>query len=277
MMFNIQKLKLLFLEIIFFLIIQFFGIFIALNFMISGEYVSFPQLSIFWFIIAFIVMTLFIIFSMKYIKTGIIFKIAFIILIFTGVNYSAQIFFSNKISFFFSVLFIVLWILIDRVFMHDIAILFAIAGVGAQLGLSLTVGSVLILFAVLSIYDVFAVYKTRHMVKMFKQLSNKGVFLALIVPFNFKNFLNKTKKIHIGRDVLVLGTGDLVFPLIFAVSCLKISLMTSMFVVFGAVFGLIVIFYLLLKQSQRQALPALPPIAFGSLVGFIVSLIIQTI
>ncbi len=272
-----NNLKLLFSQVLFFLLIQLFGLVIALDFIKKEAYSSIPRLSVFWFVIAFAVMTFLLIFSLKYIKTGALFRIAFIILIFTGAYYAFSMFFSSQISFFFSAVFIVLWILIDNILIHDFAIAFAVAGVGAQLGLSLSVGSVLILFALLSLYDVLAVYKTKHMVKMFKSLSGKGVLLALIIPFKLKNFLLKTKKAKIGKDFLVLGTGDLAFPLIFAISCLRINLMTSLFVIAGAIFGLIIIFFLLLNQDERKAMPALPPIAFGSILGFVIALIFQSI
>ena len=71
----------------------------------------------------------------------------------------------------------------------------------------------------------------------------------------------------------MIGTGDIAFPIIFAVSALSLGIVHSIAVIFGAFVGLFFI-HLILSQKGSGAIPALPPIVFASLVAFIVSFLI---
>ena len=73
---------------------------------------------------------------------------------------------------------------------------------------------------------------------------------------------------------LLLGTGDIAFPLIFAVSVLNVSLISAISVALGSIVGAALVFYLLIHQPVKRAIPALPPIALCSILGFLVSLLL---
>ena len=103
---------------------------------------------------------------------------------------------------------------------------------------------------------------------------SKGVLLSIAIPINPKDFFKKTATIKPRSGFLLLGTGDLAFPLVFAIAALKISLVSSLFIVAGSVIGAAVVFYLLTQQVQHRALPALPPIAICSTIAFVISLFI---
>jgi len=76
----------------------------------------------------------------------------------------------------------------------------------------------------------------------------------------------KISKVPDKRKFVMLGTGDLVFPIILAVSVFgEFSLLHSLFVVVGSLVGILIV-HLLLTQKKIQALPALPPITFGALL-----------
>jgi presenilin-like A22 family membrane protease len=169
---------------------------------------------------------------------------------------------------------LVLWLIARNVLVHDIAIILAIAGISAEVGLAMSLPTILILITALSVYDVIAVYRTKHMVEMFKTLVHKGVFLAIIIPFFAKDFLQKTKNVEPGQNYVMLGTGDLAFPLIFAAAVLKTSFLSSLFVIAGAAIGVAIIYIMLITQVQRRAMPALPPIALCSVIAFLISLLV---
>ena len=158
---------------------------------------------------------------------------------------------------------------------HNAAIVLAVSGIGATLGLILPVIAIIILLLVLSVYDFIAVFKTKHMVKMFSSLMKKGTPLAVIIPEKFGDvgssvhtaITTKISRAPDKRKFVMLGTGDLVFPIILAVSVFgEFSLLHSLFVVAGSLIGIVII-HLLLTSKKFKALPALPPITAGSLIG----------
>ena len=212
--------------------------------------------------------------ALKYLKREIGFKIFFMVLIVIGTNAIFSSFMSDVPAMLIAIGILLGWVFFKFIWMHNLAIMLALTGISVQLGMSMSVSTIIILITFLSIYDVIAVYKTRHMVKLFKSLVDKGVILSIIVPFKLKQFLRPTETVEPGKGYLLLGTGDIAFPLIFAVSVLKFSLTSAIFVAGGALIGVAVVFHLLTSQAQRKALPALPPIAVFSILGFVISLLI---
>jgi len=78
-----------------------------------------------------------------------------------------------------------------------------------------------------------------------------------------------------GKTVVVLGGGDMLFPLIFAVSIIPFSLASSMIVAGFSVLGLLSGFlYFLFQNKKRAPIPALPPIALFSILGYLIALAI---
>jgi presenilin-like A22 family membrane protease len=156
----------------------------------------------------------------------------------------------------------------------------AIAGIGARIGLILPVDAVIIILIVLSIYDYIAVYKTKHMVKMFKNLISRNVPLSLIVPTKLEGMKAKVDDASPGKDkkgkrkFMMLGTGDIAFPVIFAVAAARHSLFSGIAVIFGAFFGIIAV-YSILINSKKGAIPALPPIAACTIIAFILSIMVE--
>jgi len=202
------------------------------------------------------------------------FKLIFVIFIVSGTKQVFSAFFPFLIASIIALAILAIWLLMPIVIVHNIALLFAIAGISAAFGLSVSIQTMIFILGALSLYDVLAVYKTKHMVKMFKGMMNRGVLLAMIVPLKLRGFFEKTSNIKPQSGFMLLGTGDVAFPLIFAVTVMKESITASIFVVGGALVGVASVYALLLYQTQRRALPALPPIASGAILGFILSTLI---
>ena len=269
-----NKTKVLFSELTLFAIIQFLGIFVASKFLMRRpEVLAAPEISLTFFIAVFLLSIVFIFIAMRLFKNKHGFKLLFVFLIVIGSRTVFSAFMSEFYASIIALILVALWVAIPYVFMHNIALIFAISGISTELGFSLSLSTILFLFGVLSIYDVIAVYKTKHMVKMFTGLMDRGLLLALIVPIT-KSWLSKVSEVKPKAGFLLLGTGDIAFPLILAVSVLKISLYSSIFVAVGSIIGAALVFYLLINQQSRRAIPALPPIALCSIAGFIISLII---
>lgn len=160
---------------------------------------------------------------------------------------------------------------------HNLAIVLAISGISSYIGLSFSPLQIIIMLIILSIYDFIAVFKTKHMIVMFKKMMENGANLAIIVPNRLVGFLAGMDKAKPNDDFIFLGTGDLVFPIIFAVSALRISLLSSIMIIGGALLGVMAINVYFMIKKERRAFPALPPITIGSVLGYLISLFLNNI
>jgi presenilin-like A22 family membrane protease len=158
----------------------------------------------------------------------------------------------------------------------NLAIIFSIAGAGALIGASLGIAPVLIFIVILSIYDFISVFVTKHMVYMAKAIIETQSAFTVSVPYKFKKpvmFKFDGKKIKKGSHVFQLGGGDILIPLMFAVSVLgRYTILHSISVLIGSMVTLGLLLYFVTKRPGK-ALPALPVISSGMLVGFLFSLI----
>ncbi|HDD35337.1 MAG TPA: hypothetical protein ENF30_00905 [Candidatus Desulfofervidus auxilii] len=154
---------------------------------------------------------------------------------------------------------------------HNLFIGLGLAGISAMLGLSFQPEALLILLALLSIYDFIAVYKTKHMQKMATSMLKSGTMMGLIIPNKLTNFCAPLKKVQPGKEYVILGGGDIAFPLMFSSSLISVygitgSLVVAIFSVFGILFTLL----LFLLQKERKPLPALPTISFFTVLGYLI-------
>jgi presenilin-like A22 family membrane protease len=272
------KLKLFFNEVIIFLSIQSFALLCAWRiFQIPAIRVQveaeIQPISWLYFLFAFFIATAIILFLIKFIKSKAPFKGLFYFIIFIGTFLVLDIWVGDILGLLGSLVMILLVRLVPKVIVHNIAIGLAIIGTSVLLGLSIEVWQVIIILAVLSVYDMIAVHATKHMVKMFKGLAAKGIIFAAIIPSRMADFRTELKEIKPGPGLVLLGTGDIAFPIIFATSALRLGWFSSILIIFGALCGLAFIHFRYLTQEKRQPVPALPPIAIGAICGLLISLI----
>jgi presenilin-like A22 family membrane protease len=149
----------------------------------------------------------------------------------------------------------------------------AIAGIGAIFGIMITpiVGAIALI--VLSFYDIVAVYKTRHMIHMAEGMVRSGAIFGFIIPTTFKSFLasRQEAQIGIGNNFMILGSGDIGLPVVFASSLMRQSLNEAIIVAGFALIGLLITHVLFISQKNRQAMAALPPIATLCLIGYAIA------
>ena len=147
---------------------------------------------------------------------------------------------------------------------QNIALICALSGAGAVIGVSFGLLPIIIFMLMLSIYDFLSVFWTKHMVQMAKAITEKPMAFTAALPC-------KTKKIE---HTFQLGGGDLAIPLMFSASVLRFyGLTPAIFAVTGALIALLLLFGTVLKKPGH-ALPALPPISAGAVLGFAVGILI---
>jgi presenilin-like A22 family membrane protease len=160
---------------------------------------------------------------------------------------------------------------------QNLALIFSISGAGAIIGASLGVFPVLIFIAIISIYDFISVFLTKHMVYIAKEITKTPTAFTLAFPYKFKKpkkVVLEGKKVTKKFHVFQLGGGDIAIPLIFSVSAFRsYGLTQALFSIFGAIVSLSLLIYYVTKRPGT-ALPAIPWISCGMLIGFIISMII---
>lgn len=229
-------------------------------------------ITILQFAIAFLLTTLLVIVLIKFSKGEILLVSLFTLAAWAGCQLIFNSFFSIFWALFLAIAVVILRYLIPRVLIQNLIVVLAIAGISMHFGLSLSFGKAVIILAFLACYDIIAVYQTGHMVKMFKGLIRSGAVFSLVVPEKVSGFKVKLKEVKPDGGFLYLGGGDLAFPAILMVSALSYSIVSSIAIAIGAVLGLFATHLLFVTQKKRRPMPALPPIALGSILGFLVSM-----
>lgn len=182
-------------------------------------------------------------------------------------------FFSETVALLAAILVIIGMVSLKIILMQDIAVVLAIAGIGAVLGLGLTPLIVVFILIILSFYDIIAVYKTKHMIKLAETMIKSRTIFGFIIPFNFKDFFVSSHRAHPGEGFMILGSGDIIMPVLLSASLVPISLRQSLFVLFFSLIGLFIAHLLFVNQEKRRPMAALPPIAAMSIIGYLISLL----
>jgi len=244
----------------------------------GGQKVNIPQISFPQFILNFLLATLFILLILRFVKfekeKGTIFKILFILAVLLGGLLFLETWLPEHLSLIFIFVLIFWWLKKPSVLIQDLLIILGIAGTGSILGLSLNPLTVVALLIIFLIYDFIAVYKTKHMVRMAKAMLESRAILAIVIPPNIFGFRESLEKIQPGGKFLILGGGDIAFPLIFSVSLIPSGIFNSLIVALFSLIGLFASFWFFTKQKERKPIPALPPIAFFSIIGYLITKIL---
>lgn len=239
-------------------------------------YFQIPSISFLKFIFYFFCLTFFLFLIIYFLKSKrkkrIIFKIIFLFAVFFGGFSLFLLWFQPLLALLLMLIIIFWWAKRPKVINHDILIILGISGVSTILSQSFSPKILVCLLLFFSIYDIVAVYKTKHMVKMAKEMMEHQAILALIVPKKLEGFKENTEKIIPGENFLILGGGDLAFPAIFSLSLYQRGVWTSIIVVAFSLVGFFANNLILFSQKERKAIPALPLIALFSLIGFLMTI-----
>lgn len=201
---------------------------------------------------------------------AVFFKLIFILAVFAGASQVLSALMPDMIALILTAILIFCWLKKRIVLIHNLAIILGLSGITAFLGLSLGPETVIALLIILSLYDFVAVYKTKHMVKMAQEMMSARAILALIVPRELADLKTDLKEIRPGGNLLIIGGGDMAFPLLLCISLLPQGITGPLIVAAFALLGIFTSFYLFISQRVRRPIPALPPIALFSIIGFLV-------
>lgn len=249
-----------------------------INQIVEIQKIALPQISFWRFLIAFFLATLFIFLITHFLKfkkeKGTIFKIIFVLAVTFGGLLFLEVWLPQPLPLIIVITLIFCWWRKPSILNQDLLIILGIAGIGSTLGLALQPLTVAALLIIFSIYDYIAVYKTKHMIKMAKEMIEQKAILALVVPPSVSGLQASLGEIKPGGKLLILGGGDIVFPLLFCASLIPAGILNSIIVAFFSLIGLFAGFYFFVNQRIRQPIPALPPIALFSIIGYLISLAI---
>lgn len=104
-------------------------------------------------------------------------------------------------------------------------------------------------------------------------MAESQAVLGIIIPKKISDFNKKLKDVNIGdekRDFLVLGSGDIIFPLILTASFLPQGIAKSGTILIFSLSGLLFGFWLFFKLGQKP-MPALPPLAIFCIIGYFIA------
>jgi presenilin-like A22 family membrane protease len=172
------------------------------------------------------------------------------------------------------------WLLWARVWLHNLVLLIALAAAGSVFGSFFSPWAFLIVMIVVAVYDFLAV-RFGFMVWMVDRLSETVTLPAFIYPKKIKEWILSLKMVRVKeltakpsdeRAYSLLGGGDIGFPLMLASSVYFVSGLSRAMLVGGfALAGLMSAFLIQIIWLKGRPMPALPPIAFFCLIGFLIA------
>lgn len=170
------------------------------------------------------------------------------------------------------------WFFWPRVWLHNLVLMLSLVAAGALFGRMLAPWTVLAMLGVISIYDVVSV-RLGYMMWMATKLSELDTLPAFVLPkemsrWNLSLKGEGFKKVMQGeateREFSILGGGDIGFPLMVMVSVFfDYGLGKSLLVAGFSLVGLLSAFWMQRAVLKGKPMPALPPIAVASLIGFL--------
>ena len=172
-----------------------------------------------------------------------------------------------------------MWLFSPRVWLHNLLMIFTLASVGAVFGFLLSPWTAISFMLVISVYDVLAV-RLGYMLWMVKRLSESETLPAFVIPKRISAWTLNLKEVGFKklfedesaeREFSILGGGDIGFPLMLVVSVFFVHGFTSSVVVAAfSLLGLVSAYWIQLFPLKGKPMPALPPITFVSLIGFLI-------
>lgn len=265
-------------EALLFTLTQVLGIFVAIRLSkVLEELEIKPEpVPIFSFLIYFLIVTLIILAFLKISKrgSGVLLQIFFVLAIFSGLDILFSTFILEPWATFLAAGLVMIRFIHPTVLLHNLVVVGGLAGVGGLLGITLFPRDAIILLIILAVYDVIAVYKTKHMVKMAKAMIKKRVILGIIIPKKISEFKASMVNVEKKRSsFMILGGGDLVLPLLLIASVVNQNIWQGIIVLIFALLGLLTMHLIFIKLKSRP-MPALPPLAVFSILGYLVSLLV---
>lgn len=171
----------------------------------------------------------------------------------------------------------VVWFLSPRVWLHNLLLMLSVASVGLIFGFIFSPWTAMGFLLVVAVYDVLSV-RFGHMMWMAKKLTDSDVLPAFIIPVGKSNWnlnlrgqgFKKLFEDKAEKEFSMLGGGDIGFPLVMTVSTYFNHGLNSAVIMAGfSLLGLIGAYWIQAVFLKGKPMPALPPISFATLIGFL--------
>lgn len=252
--------KVISLMILFFLVAQIVGLVVVDYYNHSDlplgiEKPEFEQQTSFIPLFFFMLVATFLILMLFKFKLFWLWKFWFFLSVFITLIISLNVFFGIIFALIFAFI-LTLWrIFIPNPIVHNFSELFIYGAMAAIFIPILNLLSIFVLLILISIYDYIAVRKTKHMIKMAKTQSKAKLFAGLAVPY--------------GKNLAILGGGDIGFPLLFsAVVMMHFSLGLFDFRTYIVpLFSGLMLLALFVYGEKKKYYPAMPYITLGCVLG----------
>jgi presenilin-like A22 family membrane protease len=236
-----------------------------------------------WFMIGYffaaVVIIVVVLFIIPLKKLGLVFRLLYTLLFALGVYIIVYPILPDLAAYSLAIITGVLWLFWARIWLHDLILLITLAGISAVFGFFISPWTFMIFMLVIAVYDVLAV-RFGLMVWMADKLSEAASLPAFVFPRKIGDWRLNLKKIQVGelrkeepakREYTILGGGDIGFPLMLAASVFfEDGLPGAILVGVFALIGLMGAFLIQRLWLKGKPMPALPPIAFLSLIGFVI-------
>jgi presenilin-like A22 family membrane protease len=236
-----------------------------------GGYVPTDAVAIPYFLGLFLIATLVLILVLRLSKSGWPLQILFVLAVLLGSVAFFDVFLPSPWSLLFGAAVAVAYYRRRSTLVANLSLVLALAGIAGVMASGLSPTAVAVVFTMLAFYDILAVYATGHMVQMFRGLSDRGVQAAFVLTGRLASSPEAAP-----AKTFYLGTGDVILPAILAASAARQSLFQGGAVVLGALVGYVLMFWIFLGRNQRRPMPALPPIALGSIGFYLISLLLRS-
>lgn len=171
------------------------------------------------------------------------------------------------------------WLFAPRIWLHNIAMVFAMASLGAVFGRMISPWTAMILLVIIAVYDFFAV-RFGYMLWLANKLSESTTLPAFFIPRFISEWRSSLQEKSIAdlaetkpseRDFSILGGGDIGFPVLLISSVyFAYGFTDAIMVAAFSLVGIIGAYWIQAVFLKGKPIPALPPIAALSLVGLLV-------
>jgi presenilin-like A22 family membrane protease len=213
-------------------------------------------------------------------KQRLIFRVLFTLMFAWGMFIILAFLLPQVIAISIAILAGIAWLFWDRIWLHNLLLLVTLASAGSVFGFLFSPLTFMIFMLIIAVYDFLAV-RFGFMVWMADKLSETTTLPAFILPRKIEDWAQRPDKVQVGdlknessaeREYAILGGGDIGFPLVLTVSVFFVfNLNSAIFVGVFALAGLLSAFLVQALWLKGKPMPALPPIALFSLIGFLIA------
>lgn len=233
-----------------------------------------PELDFGKLILYFLTATLIILFLIKIKKGKRLLSVFFILALFAGLQTVFNLWLNSLFAAVAAVAVLIFRSYYPRIWVHNVIMILVLGAIGGVFGLAVDPWTAALILVILSFYDIIAVFGTKHMVTMAKGLLERGIIIAFLIPENLDGWREDPSQVKPGEKFIIMGGGDFALPLVLIASMVNYNIFASLIIAGFALLGVLLTHLFFIYPKKRRPIPALPPIALLSILGFFISFFI---